>query len=353
MGDGNLASFIEDVCGEGHLRVETDLGGGFVRLRSSEAERRQAAQDIRSSEDIIIEMLRNARDAHASNIFVACTREGSTRRIVMIDDGDGVPKHLQQTVFEPRVTSKLDSMHMDKWGVHGRGMALYSIAVNAESATILASDSGLGSAFVIQTDLNKLPEKTDQSSFPTFELNEAGTVAVRGPKNILRTACEFAIESRAAVNVFIGSSTDIAATLYAFGLGKLSAEDRLSGENDPRLPICKRLSACSSLSAFHQTAESLGLLMSERSARRILDGLQTSDALEREGADSQGKSATATSRHAKGLKLADDDAARFARQISQAYAELADAYYLDANIEPHIRVSKDAIRITIPVLMQS
>ena len=81
--------------------------GGFVRLRSSEAERRQAAQDIRSSEDIIIEMLRNARDAHASNIFVACTREGSTRRIVMIDDGDGVPKHLQRTVFEPRVTSKL------------------------------------------------------------------------------------------------------------------------------------------------------------------------------------------------------------------------------------------------------
>lgn len=369
MGDGNLASFIEDVCGEGHLRVETDLGGGFVRLRSSEAERRQAAQDIRSSEDIIIEMLRNARDAHASNIFVACTREGSTRRIVMIDDGDGVPKHLQRTVFEPRVTSKLDSMHMDKWGVHGRGMALYSIAVNAESATISASDSGLGSAFVIQTDLHKLPEKTDQSSFPTFELNEAGTVAVRGPKNILRTACEFAIESRTAVNVFIGSSTDIAATLYAFGLGKLSAEDRLSGENDPRLPICKRLSACSSLSAFHQTAESLGLLMSERSARRILDGqiaplspllakikidgLQTAHALEREGAESQGKTANATSRHAKGLKLADEDAARFARQISQAYAELADAYYLDANIEPHIRVSKDAIRITIPVLMQS
>ena len=53
------------------------------------------------------------------------------------------------------------------------------------------------------------------------------------------------------------------------------------------------------------------------------------------------------------MKLADEDAARFARQISQAYAELADAYYLDANIEPHIRVSKDAIRITIPVLMQS
>lgn len=285
----------------------------------------------------------------------------------MIDDGDGVPKHLQRTVFEPRVTSKLDSMHMDKWGVHGRGMALYSIAVNAESATISSSDSGLGSAFVIQTDLTKLPEKTDQSSFPTFELNEAGTVAVRGPKNILRTTCEFAIESRAAVNVFIGSSTDIAATLYAFGIGKLSAEERLSGENDPRLPVCKRLSACSSLPAFHRTAESLGLLMSERSARRILDGqiaplspllakikiegLRTTDTLGKEGADTQRKAATP--RHAKGLKVADEDAARFARQISQAYAELADAYYLDAGVEPHIRVSKDAIHITIPVLVQS
>ena len=71
------------------------------------------------------------------------------------------------------------------------------------------------------------------------------------------------------------------------------------------------------------------------------------------GAESQGKTANATTQHAKGLKLADEDAARFARRISQAYAELADAYYLDANIEPHIRVSKDAIRITIPVLMQS
>ena len=190
---------------------------------------------------------------------------------------------------------------------------------------------------------------------------------MRGPKNILRTACEFAIESRAAVNVFIGSSTDIAATLYAFGLGMLSAQDRLPGKGNQQLPICKRLSACSSLSAFHQTAESLGLLMSERSARRILDGqivplppllakikiegLQTPEAIEREEGSSQGKSAS--HRQAKGLKLADEDAARFARRISQAYAELADAYYLDANIEPHIKVSKDAIRITIPVLMQS
>lgn len=63
MSSDKLTDFIEDVTGDSHLRVEDDLGDGFVRLRVSEAERRQARHDIRSSEDIVIEMLRNARDA--------------------------------------------------------------------------------------------------------------------------------------------------------------------------------------------------------------------------------------------------------------------------------------------------
>ena len=91
MADGSLEAFIENVSGDSHLRVEADLGDGFVRLRSAEAERRQAAHDIRSTEDIVIEMLRNARDAHAKSVFAAVSREGGRRRIVMVDDGDGVP----------------------------------------------------------------------------------------------------------------------------------------------------------------------------------------------------------------------------------------------------------------------
>ena len=71
MEGDTLSDFIDDVCGESRLRVEDDLGDGFVRLRSSEAERRQAAQDIRSSEDVVIELLRNARDAGASRIYLA------------------------------------------------------------------------------------------------------------------------------------------------------------------------------------------------------------------------------------------------------------------------------------------
>ncbi len=64
----DLVDFIENSIGDEHIRVDEDFGGGFVRLKSSEAQKRQAAQDIRCSEDILIELLRNSRDAGASVI---------------------------------------------------------------------------------------------------------------------------------------------------------------------------------------------------------------------------------------------------------------------------------------------
>ena len=201
MGASNLEQFVDSICDESHLRIEDDLGDGFVRLRTSEAERRQAAHDIRSTEDIVIELLRNARDAHARTIFLAVGRDGDTRKLTMLDDGDGIPLALHEKIFEPRVTSKLDTVHMDKWGVHGRGMALYSIKVNSTQAKVLASDKDFGSAIYVETDLTKLPERADQSTFPTFEVTDAGTYSMRGPKNIIRTATEFALESRKACTV--------------------------------------------------------------------------------------------------------------------------------------------------------
>ena len=366
MGTSDLEGFVSEVCGESHLRVEKDLGDGFVRLRSSEAERRQAAQDIRCSEDIVIEMLRNARDAHARNIFVSVTREGNERSIVMIDDGDGVPPHLQSAVFEPRVTSKLDSMHMDKWGVHGRGMALYSISVNASEARILASGKGLGSAFSIQTDLSRLPEKTDQSTFPSFEMDDGGTVKVRGPKNILRTACEFSIESRKSCSVFLGSATEIAACLLLYGRALNvkpvvagNAEDTAAFTSD--LPVCKRIAASSDPAMLRSFAQSLGLAMSERSARRVLDGTikPLSPLLDQikvhglsaacgENAPSAFAQARACAKRRK-LQIADGDKDVFLDQVMRAYSGIADAYYLKGDVKPAFRVGKDALIITIPV----
>ncbi|MEF9876841.1 MAG: ATP-binding protein [Gordonibacter sp.] len=357
MSDESLEQFVGSVCGESHLRVEADLGDGFVRLRSAEAERRQAAHDIRSTEDVVIEMLRNARDAHAKSIFLAISREGALRRIVMVDDGDGVPPLMHDRIFEPRVTSKLDTMHFDKWGVHGRGMALYSIAVNAEIAQIVASDSGKGSSILIETDLGKLGEKADQSSFPVFELTQGGTVSVRGPKNILRTVCEFALESRHGCSVYLGSATDIVATLYAFGLSSLTASARVFGKAE-EMPVCKRLSLAADPAALADAAGLLGLLLSERSARRILDGEIAPvppllDRIRIEGGEAPSEKpplrSSRASSDARGLKVAPDDLDDFTDRIAAAYRDLARRYYLEPNVQPAVQVGKDGIRISIPV----
>lgn len=356
--DDSLSAFVESVCGDGHLRVENDFGDGFVRLRSSEAERRQAAHDIRSTEDIVIELLRNARDAHAKSIFLAVLREGNIRRLVMVDDGDGVPETMHERIFEPRVTSKLDTAHIDKWGVHGRGMALYSIAMNASEACIASSDTDLGSSFVVQTDLDRLGEKTDQSTFPAFERTEAGTVSVKGPRNILRTACEFALEHRHDCTVYLGSATDISATLYAFGIATLSQTVRAFCSDPSELPVCKRLSVAADPAQFAGLAEDIGLPVSERSARRIMDGGISSIAplLDRvrivEDGKEVGKRPCRTARQAKDarhLKIDAADLKEFSGKIVSAYRDLARDYYLEPDVSPDVGVGKDSIRITIPI----
>ena len=341
----------------GHLRIEHDFGGGFVRLRTSEAERRQAAQDIRCSEDIVIELLRNARDAHASNIYVALAREGSVRSITVIDDGQGIPSSMHEHVFEPRVTSKLDSSHMDKWGLHGRGMALYSVAQNASSSYVAASDTSLGTSIVVKTNLDKIGERSDQSTFPTFELSEGSKVKVRGPRNMLRCTCEFALEERKSCSVFIGAVSEIAATLYAYGKATLSAIERAFCNDVDSLPISKRLATTADPASFAALSSSLGLPISERTARRILDGeidqldpILNSISIDRPKASKTQTIASGRKRSRDKVKISSDDARAFSESVKEAYSSLAEKYYLDDNVDPLLRVGHDKLTLTIPVV---
>ena len=252
-------------------------------------------------------------------------------------------------------------MHMDKWGVHGRGMALYSIAVNAEAARIAASDAGKGSSFVVETDLGRLGEKADQSTFPSFERTESGSVAVRGPKNILRTACEFALEHRRTCTVYTGSATEVAATVYAFGLSSLTSASRAFCSDSSELPVCKRLATAADPASFAEEAARLGLVISERSARRVMDGeidplepLVNRVRIAGEGT-AEGKGAakpSARSRRggdARGLRVDPADLERFSAGVSDAFAALARDYYLEPHVRPEVRVGKDGIRVLIPV----
>ena len=355
------------------LRVETDLGHGFVRLLTAEAERRQAAHDIRSCEDVIIELLRNARDAQARRIFLATSRELDERRIVVIDDGAGVPQELFSRIFEPRVTSKLDTVHMDKWGVHGRGMALYSIVVNAKSAAVADSAEGGGTSIVVDVDGRALKERKDQSTFPVFRLDAStGSVAVTGPRNIVRTACEFAMDSRGRYQVFFGSPTEIAAALYAAA----SPEGRSAGSlgaNPRTAPLCERLRLASGPEEFASVAAGLGLRMSARSARRIIDGLiepplPLAELIARQlrtdgdgsGAPasvaevaSDGKGAPSGSRRSAARsaapRISDADLEAFGDRVADAFEGLADSYYLSADVRPSVKVSRGELVVRIPL----
>ena len=356
MADRSLHAFVEEATGESHLRVEKDYGDGFVRLRTSEAERRQAAQDIQCSENIVLELLRNARDAHATHVFLAVAREGAKRQIVAIDDGDGIPKAMHELVFEPRVTSKLDTSRKDAWGLHGRGMALFSIAQNALSAQVASSAPKLGCSVAVVTDTQKLPEKRDQSSFPRFVMGEEGSVNVRGPKNIVRTACEFAIQERDACTVFVGSPAEIVAALYAYGTATLSPLDRVFCKDIQSLPLVKRLAAASDAADLAEQAASMGLEVSERTARRVMDGQieEAQPLLERiviETPNDKTPAKRKTNRaSSRSVRLHRDDKAALAESVREGFAEIADKYYLERSIEPQVRVTADRIIVSIPVV---
>ncbi len=352
--DTALRQLIEEACEADPFKVEEDLGSGFVKLRSSEAERRQAAQDIQGFEDIVIELLRNSRDAGAKSIFIATGKEAEGRAMTIIDDGAGIPHRMWESIFEPRVTSKLETAHMDKWGMHGRGMALYSTKVNAQAAYVVASREGMGTSIRILGGPS-LAEKADQSTFPRFEETQ-GVMAMRGPKNIVRICCEFALEHRGAVSVYLGSPTQIAATLYRFGLATIPAFERAFGSSE--LPLVKSLSLASGPDDLAAKAAALGLDISVRSARRIMDsGSECLDDLltlmgKRSLAPLRAKG-TPTQRRAAALpstmRLSPEERSTFLEAVMEAFHPLAQAYYLSSDVKPLLKVKEGQLVIQIPL----
>lgn len=342
-----LVDFISSISGDEHLKVEENLGDGFVRLRTAEAERRQAKHDIRSVEDVVIEMLRNSRDAGARRIFIATARNDAARMLTFIDDGCGIPEHLHALVFEPRVTSKLETMVMDPWGVHGRGMALYSIKANVSEAKVISSGDGKGSAIAVNVDLESLGEKTDQSTWPQLIKDESGGQHIaRGPHNIIRQVLEFALDTDSA-EVYLGSPTEIANTLCHLGRRSLTDKDLLFCDDLSTLPVCLRLSACGDAGELAEMGGSIGLHISERTAHRIIAGDMPPlrPAISKLVPQTEEKIADIdVFKDRRGLKIARDDIEEFSLTLEAAFEGLARKYYLQLTDMPKVTVTKDCIR---------
>jgi hypothetical protein len=348
-----LIDFVTAVSGDGYLKVEETLGNGYVRLRVPEAERRQAKHDIRSFEDIVVELLRNARDAHAQRVFVATTRDGGDRVLTMVDDGVGVPVALHDTIFEPRVTSKLETMVMDRWGVHGRGMALFSVRSNVTSAKVVASAPHKGSSIAVVADTTVLPERADQSTWPAVDADETGALRVtRGPHNIIRRVVEFACE-HPALELYLGTPTEVLSTLYGLGRAHLDVSDLMFCDDLDRLHVWQRPAACSDAAELTEVAASMGLAVSERTAHRILGGelmcLEPLSAQLTGGEDASPEPAPDIYRDRRSLRIHHSDLGAFRRELTRAFDILAERYYLTLKGEPRVTIGRDTINVRFGV----
>jgi hypothetical protein len=344
-----LLDFVAKLSGSDVLQVEEDLGAGFVRLNTAEAERRQARHDIRQVEDIIIEMLRNSRDAGARHIFIASTKVDKTRLLTVIDDGEGVPDRLAEQIFEARVTSKLTSILEDQWGVHGRGMALYSITQNTDSFVLNAGGTGLGAAFSLEVDTLTLKERADQSTWPKVERDEEGNpCCVSGPKNLFRHIAEFAL-SHPSLKVYVGSPNEILATLCLHGEDRLDIHrDKEGGSTE--LPHCLRPAEADDPALLSACAQNLGLDVSVRSAYRIDSGeIRPLTDVYASLTKSLPKdlSAIDLTQDLRGLKIDKQDLHDFAREVERAFDALAEKYYINCSEDPKVNVKKNSISIKL------
>lgn len=349
--NSDLLDFVASVSGDGALRVEEDLGEGFVKLRVGEAERRQAKHDIQCVEDILVEMLRNARDAGARHIYVATTREGDTRTIVMLDDGSGIPEDLQDKVFDARVTSKLESVHMDRWGVHGRGMALYSIHENAREASVVSSGVGKGTSIRVVVDAGCLPEKSDQSAWPSVGVDDDGVQSVvRGPHNIIRACCEFALEEKGVCEVYLGSPAEIVATAHARVTPTVDQSQLLFVDDLATLPVLDRLAVAGDAAELMATASKVGLDVSERTAHRILAGqikpLRSVYLRLTHVSGSSSNHEVDLLKDRRGLRISDEDLEVFSRKVERDFEYLAERYYLGLSAAPRVRVTRDRVTVS-------
>ena len=346
----SLLNFVAEIAGDGFLKIEEDFGNGFVRLKLAEADRRQAQHDIRGVEDIAIELLRNSRDAGSNVIFFATSKEQSeVRHIAVIDDGEGIPRQLHEKVFEPRVTSRLNRVVEDAYGVHGRGMALYAIREASRHAAIRLSAPRKGCAAKVIVDLKELREKKDQSTIPRAK-KRGGEIVLVGPHNLPRTVLEFALADP-KIEIYYGSPAEILSTMY--WLSRPLAEGRSVGEMmvNPDIKFWQCVGCLKDAPSLSKFAEDrFGLSVSERNAGRIIrreiEPLPTVLNLAGMGNKKGGTIPKLEGELPIANRIGKKDVESLAAAIANAFCDIGDKYYLMAE-SLDIKREKDALKITI------
>jgi hypothetical protein len=217
-----------------------DLGAGFARLTGIEGLRRSPRR-VRYVEDALVELLRNARDAGARNVYVASSmRARRFRALTVIDDGRGMPETHKRLIFEPGVTTRhLRPVEDGAAGsAHGAGLSLHHIKNAAVSAEVCSASSPTSLRVVFDTEF--FPERSLQST------------SRHSGSNLPATLAKF-VQAPNAPRLYHASPARILARLL-------------------KNRIIHRIEGAGSSEGMRQEAEALGLEVSSRTVQRILGG---------------------------------------------------------------------------------
>ena len=354
-GAREVIDFVSSITDTARFRIEENLPHGFVRLKVAEAERRQAQHDIRSVEDIVTELVRNSRDAGAKRVLVGFQKEQSRyRKVAVLDDGRGIPEEMHQVVFEPRVTSKRDDFEEDRYGVHGRGMALFSIRSRVPDARIVASKPGAGTVIALTADTTQVSERSDQATVPSLEFNGGAPRVGSGPHNVARVLVEMSVDCP-GTSFYMGSFAEILATIR---------DMEAAGTRGEREAIWSWVTTAGDARELADaSAARLGLPVSERNAYRVIGGevkpLDDHLALACSGTTgtSGGREAPAPahvsrrSRERNPLaRLRKADLEEIGSEARGAAERVLERYFLHTAGEPRVRRGRGRLTVTLHVV---
>ena len=220
-----------------------DLGSGFARLTGVEGARRGPSR-ITHVEDALLELARNARDAHATHIYVASTLKAKRyRTLTVLDDGHGIPESHRDLILEPGVTTRhlAPPTHPEDPPAtpHGAGLSLYQIRARSLDTRVLSASNPTS----IRTtfDTNTLPERALQSTTRPSTTNLRAT---------LQSFTDSTNRHGKTLEAYYGSPARILATLLYHRI--IQRREEIEG--------------------LREVAAGLGLELSARSVRRVLRG---------------------------------------------------------------------------------